>query len=389
MTDDKSRTDLRLPDFIRQNVEHIVVEWISFAKTRTPAGDDMTQLALRDHIEEILCFIADDIETSQSLKEQVAKSRGVGPEDSPFTQSAAEIHATLRLGDGFEIDQMVSEYRALRASVVKQWLAVKESLAATDLDELTRFNEAIDQAMTESVAQYTRIVANSRNIFLAVLGHDLRNPIGAAAMAAQAMVKRGVSDARQITLASHIVDTTQRATAILNDLLDITRSAFGADLPMAKEPVNLGQLAIQLADEMQTLSKGRTIATEIIGNTDGEWDKIRIGQVFSNLIGNAIQYSPPESTISVTVADRQQQILVSVNNKGDPIPSEKIKTIFDFLTRGNATDLESQVTTNLGLGLFISKKIVTAHGGEISVTSDVATGTTFNVLLPRQSGPPK
>jgi hypothetical protein len=117
------RTDIRLADFIRQNIEPIVAEWISFARTRTPAGDNMTALALQDHVVEILQFIADDIETVQSETQQVAKSRGLGPDDSPFTQTAAEIHATLRLADGFNIDQMVSEYRALRASVVKQWVA--------------------------------------------------------------------------------------------------------------------------------------------------------------------------------------------------------------------------------------------------------------------------
>ncbi|CAH1663950.1 MULTISPECIES: HAMP domain-containing sensor histidine kinase [unclassified Chelatococcus] len=339
---------------------------------------------LGPEIARLVCFIADDIETSQTPREQTDKSRGLGPEDSPFAQSAAEVHATLRLGDGFDIDQMVSEYRALRASVVKQWMAGKEALAATDLDELTRFNEAIDQAMTESVAKYTEIVTNSRNIFLGVLGHDLRNPIGAASMAAQAMVKMGVTGARQTRLASQIVDTTQRATAILNDLLDITRSAFGADLPMVKAPMNMGQLAIQLRDEMRALSEGRSIETEIIGNTEGEWDRIRIGQVFSNLIGNAIQYSPPASTVSVTVSDRQEKVVVSVNNEGAPISSEKIKTIFDFMTRGNETDVGGEVTTNLGLGLFIAKKIVSAHVGEITVTSDANTGTTFTVILPRR-----
>jgi signal transduction histidine kinase len=343
----------------------------------------MTKLALRDHIEEILSFIAEDIETSQTQREQVAKSRGLGLQGSPLTQSAAEIHATLRLGDGFDIDQMVSEYRALRASVVKQWTAGKGTLAATDLDDLTRFNEAVDQAMTESVAQYTKIVTNSRNLFLGVLGHDLRNPIGAASMAAQAMVQMGASDAKQTRLASQIVDTTRRATAILNDLLDITRSTFGADIPIAKTPMNMGQLAIQLTDEMRALSQGRSIETNIIGDTVGEWDKIRIGQVFSNLIGNAIQYSRKASNILVTVCGREEKVLICVNNEGDPIKSEKLNTIFDFMTRGNVPSVGDEVTPNLGLGLFIAKKIVTAHGGEITVASDADSGTTFTVVLPK------
>jgi hypothetical protein len=100
----------------------------------------MTKLALRDHIEEILNFVADDLESPQTKQEQIEKSRGLGPDDSPFARSAAEIHAALRFTDGFDIDQMVSEYRALRASVVKQWIAHNPALAATDLEDLIRFN---------------------------------------------------------------------------------------------------------------------------------------------------------------------------------------------------------------------------------------------------------
>jgi hypothetical protein len=144
-----STEPLRLADFIRLNTEPIVEEWINFARTRTPASECMTKLALRDHIEEILNFVADDLESPQTKQEQVEKSHGLGPDDSPFAQSAAEIHAALRFTDGFDIDQMVSEYRALRASVVKQWTAHNQVLPATDLEDLTRFIEAIDQAISE------------------------------------------------------------------------------------------------------------------------------------------------------------------------------------------------------------------------------------------------
>ena len=252
-----SAGDLRLADFIRLNVEPIVAEWISFARTRTPASDDMTRLALQDHIEEILQFLADDIEAPQTKNEQVDKSHGLGPPDGQVAQSAAELHAALRLTDGFDIDQMVSEYRALRASVVKQWTARNQALAATDVDDLTRFNEAIDQAVTESVAHYTKVINHSRNLFLGILGHDLRNPIGAASMVARAIVRMGVPDSKQTILASQIVDTTDRATEILNDLLDITRSAFGTEVPLVKAPMDMGELGVQLVDEMRALSTCR------------------------------------------------------------------------------------------------------------------------------------
>src|SRR6476619_7367564 len=146
-----SRGHERLADFIRHNHAAIVKEWIDFARTRSPASDGMSKLALQDHVVDILKFIAADLESPQTRAEQVDKSHGLAQEDAPFRQSAAEVHSALRLADGFDIDQMVSEYRALRASVVKQWVAQHKTLASTDVEDLTRFNEAIDHAVTESV----------------------------------------------------------------------------------------------------------------------------------------------------------------------------------------------------------------------------------------------
>ena len=124
----------RLADFIRNNHPAIIKEWTDFARTRSPASDGMSKLALEDHIADILKFIADDLESPQTPRERVEKSRGSAVENGPFDQSAAEIHSALRLADGFDIDQMVSEYRALRASVMKQWVAQQESLASTDIE---------------------------------------------------------------------------------------------------------------------------------------------------------------------------------------------------------------------------------------------------------------
>jgi signal transduction histidine kinase len=374
----------RLPDFIRANVDPIVAEWVKFAQTRTPASDSMTDLALKDHVVELLNFIADDLESPQSQLEQGQKSRGLGAEDGKFTRSAAEIHAALRLSDGFHIGQMVSEYRALRASVLKLWAATSQALPATDLDDMTRFNEAVDQAMTESVAEFTRMVNQSRNLFLGVLGHDLRNPIGAALMTARSMVKRGAAGSRDSMLSGQIAMAMERATSILDDLLEVTRSAFGSELPLVRTSMNMGDLGMQLVEEMSTLSGGKQIKIKITGDTEGEWDRPKMGQVFSNLIGNALQYSPDDSVISVAVTDQEDRVLISVHNEGDPIPLDKKKTIFDSLTRGEDSGSEGAGSAHLGLGLFIARKIVVAHGGKISVDSTQELGTTFSAVLPKR-----
>ena len=376
--------DPGLANFIRRNMETIIKEWVSFAETRTPASTGMTRLALRDHIEEILNFIADDLESAQTAREQVDKSQGRGPAENAINSTAAEIHATLRLNDGFNIDQMVSEYRALRASVVKLWLSGTRLAAASDVNDVTRFNEAVDQAIAESVAEYTRLINHSRNMFLGILGHDLRNPIGAASMAAEMLTRHAAPDTKQMVLATRIVDTTRRGIQILDDLLDITRSAFGTDIPVVKASMDLGQLGVQLVEEMRSLAPGRTIEIDVAGETAGEWDRVRIGQVVSNLIGNAVQYSPADSAIVVTVGGRDDDVFISVHNEGSPIPPEHLATIFNAHTRGQVREVGQHGSTHLGLGLYIAKKIVMAHNGEMSVMSTEDAGTTFTVRLPRR-----
>lgn len=376
---------LRLADFIRANIDPIVEEWVRFAQTRTPASENMTTLALKDHIVQLLVFISDDLESPQTKREQVQKSRGLDDADGEFTRSAAEIHAALRLSDGFNIDQMLSEYRALRASVVKLWAAAaSREHHATDLEDLTRFHEAIDQALTESVAEYTKMINQSRDLFLGVLGHDLRNPIGAALMTARRMSRHDTGDSQQNMLARQIALTMERATSILDDILELTRSAFGADIPLVRAPMKMDELGTQLVEEMRTFTHDRQIEIEITGDTQGEWDRARMGQVFSNLIGNALQYSSGNSTITVTIAASGDRVFIAVHNVGDPIPPDQQKTIFKSLTRGTHGNSQGAGSTNLGLGLFIAHKIVAAHGGTLSVDSARDRGTTFTAVMPRR-----
>ena len=380
---DATAGSVRLADFIRANIDPIVHEWVEFAQTRTPASQGMTHLALQDHIVELLTFIADDLESAQTDNEQVEKSQGFGTTEGEFTRSAAEIHAALRLSDGFNIDQMVSEYRALRASVVKQWTAANPALSTTDLDDMTRFNEAVDQAMAESVAEYTMMINQSRDMFLGVLGHDLRNPIGAVLMAARRMTNSGPADSKHNVMAGQIAQTMERATSILDDLLELTRSAFGSEIPLRRTQMDIGILGGQIVEEMRSLSEVRQIDINTTGETGGEWDQARLGQVFSNLIGNALQYSPADSTITVSIVGGADQVFVSVHNGGEPIPPEQLKSIFKPLSRGIDNGANTR-SANLGLGLFITHKIITAHGGTVSVGSASDVGTTFSVVLPKR-----
>jgi signal transduction histidine kinase len=378
---------MRLAAFIRANTTAIVEEWEGFAQKLVPAAEHMSPRTLRNHIAEILAFIVEDIESPQTDCEQIRKSHGEKPKDS--RESAAETHASLRQAGGFDMDQMVSEFRALRASVTKLWRAQLTESTALDLSDVIRFNESVDQQLKESIEYYSRKLDHSRNLFLGILGHDLRNPIGAMRMSAQLTLNIGPLSERQTMLVSQIITSAGRATEILDHLLDLTRARLGSGLSVLRKPMDIAFVGRQLVDEMRAMHPGRAFTLEISGETEGEWDRPRMGQVFSNLLGNAVQYGFTDLPIGVTIKGGSEEVMLSVHNHGVPIPPDAIGRVFHSLTRCEGEDGEKHPgSTNLGLGLFITNEIISAHGGRIDVASSEKDGTMFTARFPRSPATP-
>ena len=374
---------MRLAAFITENTKEIVADWEGFALTLVPADQHLGSLTLRDHIEELLTFIVQDLESAQTDAEQTEKSRG-DKAPGPYP-SAAETHASLRYDGGFDMDQMVSEYRALRASIVKLWGATLTEVTGQDLKDLTRFHEAIDQSVAESIRDYTKKLDLSRNLFLGILSHDLRNPLGAISMSAQLATKIGGLNERQGMLQAQIQESCTRASEIVDNLLDLTRARLGTGLPIVRDKMDMGFVSHKLIDEMRVLHPTREFQLKVTGDVGGFWDKARIGQVLSNLLGNAVQYGFRGFPIRMTVEGLPKAVVLCVHNEGAPIGPDAIRSIFSAMTRAQSNeDTKSKpISTNLGLGLYISRQIVTAHGGTISVKSSEVDGTSFTVTFPR------
>ncbi len=371
----------RLPFFIKENIGAIVIEWEGFARTLTPYSHGMTPHALRDHIHQILAFIVSDMETYQTSGEQEEKSHGDKKQTEPVT--AAQTHAALRFAGGFDIGQMASEYRALRASVLRLWSKTGPAFDAEDITDITRFNEAIDQELAESVNFYTNRVALSRELVVGILGHDLRSPLQAIALSTELSLHMGQLNERQTMLSKKVLECTGRMGVLINDLLDVTRARFGAGMPVMRAMMNMGFVAEQVVDEVRIVHPQRVIELNMSGILVGEWDKARVGQVFSNLLNNAMQYGSHGFPVRVGLKGEAKTVTLTVANDGVPIPPEKINLIFDPLTRVVRDEAGLSTSGNLGLGLYITKEIVVAHGGTIDVTSSEIDGTVFTACFPR------
>lgn len=372
---------IRLGDFILQYMESILKQWEEFAKTINPPAISMNSLALRDHAEKMLRTIALDLTTEQTKKEQLDKSKDLAPYNPKIT--AAEAHAQERLSAGFSIGQLFSEYRALRASVLHLWDQSSKEELITDAADITRFNEAIDQAIAESVAHYSSLQKTSQDMFLAILGHDLRNPLSTIIASSQMLIGYDDVSDKVLSNAARIYNTSNRMDKLITDLMDFTSSQLGQKLSLTLVPTNIAKICNDILEEQQIANPGREFVVEMNGSFEGNWDEQRINQVFSNLLGNAVQHGATNKPIEVNLTSSQDFVTIKITNHGKPIPESKIKHIFEPLVRHLENEnADYALQTSLGLGLYIVREIVLAHKGTLNVTSTEEKGTSFEILLP-------
>lgn len=373
---------IRLADFIVDNMEQILQAWEDFAATVVPAAHAMDCTELRDHAAQMLAAIARDLRTTQTSKQQIAKSHGKGPVIEGET--AAETHALTRLMSGFTIDQMISEYRALRTSVLMLWSRNMKDGLQFELEDMTRFNEAIDQALAESVARYSQAVRESQNIFLGILGHDLRTPLGAISMAAELLAHSKDLDSRQQKIVSRIDNSVGRAKNIVETLLDFTRSHLGGGIPVKRINTDLAAICSAMVDEVNAHHPTHRIVFESSGEVTGMFDPDRMEQVFSNLIENAVKHGGNTAPVMVRLQATGNEIEFSVMNEGEVISESDRLTIFNPMARHSEyASRDRGSSAGLGLGLYIVQEIVTAHQGRIDVESNRESGTVFRVCLTR------
>ena len=373
---------MRLSKFIVENMEEILAEWESFAKTIQPAAETMDSLTLRDHAKLILEAAAKDIETDQTDREQSDKSKGLA-RPLAGAETAATTHGALRQIAGFDLAQLGSEYRALRASVVRLWKSRLTEFDESEFDDMTRFNEAVDQALAESISSYSGAVDQSRQTFLAILVHDLRGPLSAIQMASHILIKSEALDAQHLDVAARIKRSVSTMNRMIKDLLEYAGGQIGKKIPINPEPASMEKVCRASIDEIQLAYPKAVFDFEITDIFDSRFDPARFGQVLSNLLINAAKYSEKGKPITLSVRKDGETTIVAVKNFGRPIPPESLQVIFNPLVQLSAQGAHSHPSTSLGLGLFIAREIIEGHGGTIEVRSSEMTGTIFTIRLPQ------
>lgn len=382
---------MRLADFIISHKEDILREWDGFACTMLPAAAAMTSTELRNHAAEMLESIANDLGISQSREEGIVKSHGLEPRTTQT--EAGEDHGLTRLESKFTIEQVASEYRALRSSVLRLWGEANSTPSSTDIGDVIRFNEAIDQLLAASIFSFAKATReaveaekNRKDQFLAMLAHELRNPLSPISAAA-ALLKMGKTDDAVVSNASSII-TRQVAhmATLVEDLLDVSRVTRGA-IELKLEPLDLRHVIADAVEQVAPQIQARHHALAVVELPEAiamMGDRKRLVQVMTNLLTNAAKYTPEHGHIALNLQLYPDQVAISVEDNGIGMAPDFVPHVFDLFAQAESTS--DRTSGGLGLGLALVKSLVELHSGKVTCSSPgLGSGSKFTVWLPKQA----
>ena len=397
---------MRLADFILANVEPILAEWESFARGIWPKGATADPAQLRNEAGDILRATAVDMQSDQTAAQQAEKSKGLSGRDhaSDGLRRASSSHGTGRAVSGFDVSAVLAEYRALRASVLRLWRVSAPSSDARDLEDVTRFNESMDESLTDAVRSFAERVerdretllaseqesrrqaeaANrSKDLFLATLSHEMRTPLNAIAGWVSILLHPDAGPRRLQEGLKVIERNTRAQVQLIDDLLDMSRIVSGK-LRMNLEPCGLAEVINAGVNATRTAADARGIALNVrvdSSTTDAVCDSGRIQQVVWNLVSNAVKFTPKGGRVDVTLSRANSSYQIQVADTGQGISPDVLPYVFDRFRQADSS--MRRRSAGLGLGLSIVKYIVEAHGGSIEATSPGEdAGSMFTVLLP-------
>jgi signal transduction histidine kinase/ActR/RegA family two-component response regulator len=397
---------MRLANFILASVEPILEEWEAFARSIWPSGATAEPGEMRDDAEGILRATVLDMQSDQTSTQQAEKSKGAGrtwDEGGGLTR-ASSSHGSGRVTSGFDLWAVIAEYRALRASVLRLWRESGPVPDLRDVDDLTRFNESIDQSLTHAVRSYAHqvernreaLIANehaarrdaeaanrAKDVFLATLSHEMRTPLNAI-VGWLSIMRHEDAETKHFQEGLKVIErNTNAQVQLIDDVLDVSRIVSGK-LRMEIGPceltdvINAGVNAVRPAAE----ARGITVDVRLDPSASrASCDSVRIQQVVWNLVSNAVKFTPKGGRVDVTLSRDKSSLQIQVRDDGQGISAELLPRVFDRFRQADSST--TRKFAGLGLGLSIVKHIVEAHGGTVEATSPGPNqGSTFTVRLP-------
>ena len=295
--------------------------------------------------------------------------------DADAFRAVCSTHTHVIPGESYtRLDGGDDRARAISSLQQRARSLENEIAARKDLEAALRESLARERTLREEAERNVRFA----DMFAGMLGHDLRNPLGTINMGANYLARAKLGD-KATRSATRIISSAERMARMIDQLLDFTRIRAAGGLELQRTPVDLAAICERVKDEIEAGTPSCSIEVLTSGNTGGVWDHDRLFQVFSNLVGNAVTHGARTCAVKLEADGREPSTVVAYVRNAGAIDPEVLPMIFDPFRGGK----KRHNARGLGLGLFITRQIVLAHGGEIAVTSGEASGTLVCIKLPR------
>lgn len=296
------------------------------------------------------------------------------PEDRPLVEQRVAAAFKARS----EVDV---EFRVERPDGEERWLRARGRVRVEKRKVVSLLGVLMDVTLEKRAAEEARLHSEFQEQLVGIVSHDIRSPLGAIINWSRLLADGRTGEDPQRT-SRRITAAAVRIERLTRLLLDFTRARLGGGIPIEPRKMDLHELFDKVAHEFRVAFPHRTVECVREGDARGIWDPDRLGQVLSNLVENALKYSPEDSPVRLRTRGDQEHVLLEVHNQGKPISSETLPQLFEPFRRGPQTTRTLKMS--YGLGLYIVREIVRAHGGTIDVHSSETEGTTLRVRLPRQ-----
>ncbi|MCP3104759.1 PAS domain S-box protein [Myxococcus sp. K15C18031901] len=298
----------------------------------------------------------------------------------PYAPAEWPLTRTLRSGEVVQNEEVLLRHEDGRTLTV---LVSSAPIRDRDGDIIAGVATLADVTERRRAQEAALQAARFGERLIAIVSHDLRNPLNAIHLSTTQLLHSEAMPERERRLATRIARSSARMTRMISELLDFTRGRLGGGIPIQRVAGDLRGVVRQAVEELEAAWPERTLRLNVAqGRYEGQWDSDRLLQVVSNLGGNALQYSPSDAPITLTLSDEGEAVRLEVHNAGEPISGDALPHLFDPFRRGSNTTHQGS-GGGLGLGLYIVEQVVKGHGGHIDVRSTAEAGTAFRVTLPR------
>lgn len=282
----------------------------------------------------------------------------------------AESHRKYGEAD-LEFARALADRAALAIDNARLFQEVEQARAATAA-------QLVDEGQRRRAAEEQARFAET---FVGILGHDLRNPLNAIVITTR-LLRRRATAPNELSAIDRVQSSALRMSNMVGQLLDLTRSRIAGGISLERQPTDLSAVVSEVVDELRRAYPGRQIAWTGDNSVAANADRDRLAQVFSNLVGNALEHGDPAQPVTVRLSGEDGSAVLTVHNEGPPISPDLLPVLFEPFRRNIVRNERSR---GLGLGLYITAQIVEAHGGHVDLASTTERGTTFTIVLPRHA----